>query len=61
MSQNDKDDLVELIQFKVKAEEREVELLEVIVDLRKDFLEVCTKYGEEANAYISYMLSLKYK
>lgn len=61
MSQSSKDDLAELIQFKAQAEEREVELLEVIIDLRKEFLDLCTKYGEEANSYISYILSLKYK
>lgn len=60
MSQNRSEDFKELIDFKIQAEAREKELIEVVSELKTAFLELCVKYGEESNAFAPYIKSLKY-
>lgn len=57
---HEKEDVKELVDALTEMEARQEELIENIQELRKAYLEVCKKHGEEANSCVPYMNSLKY-
>lgn len=57
LKKEDWDDLVSRVEVNGNYAQ---EMIEVLQELRRDFLKVCKEYAVEANAYPSYIKSLKY-